>query len=325
VGFAGIATTHSYPETETVKQIIGHCLIMSAVIAGSLPAQQREGRDGAASPPAHRDVRYGPHERHVLDVWLARADEPTPVLVSIHGGGFRAGNKGVDAGLLEEALASGISVVAITYRLSGQAIAPAQFLDAARAIQFIRHKARDWNLDPARIAATGGSAGAGLSLWLGFHEDMADPDSDDPVARQSTRLTAMAVWNAQSSYDPRFIRRLIPENDTYQHPALAQLYGVDLSRLDELPEAKYRLFERTSPLTHLTRDDPPVLLAYPREMDAPITDQGIGIHHPRFGKVLEERMDALGIESRVHTRVRRQEEWPGLAMGFLKKHFGIKR
>ena len=101
-----------------------------------------------------------------MDVWFAKSDKPTPVLVSIHGGGFRGGNKSVDAGLLRECLDSGISVVAINYRLSDEAIAPAQFLDSARAIQFIRHNAAEWNLDSTRFAATGGSAGAGLSLRI---------------------------------------------------------------------------------------------------------------------------------------------------------------
>ena len=85
-----------------------------------------------AQPPTHRDVKYGPHDRNIMDVWLAESDKPTSVLVSIHGGGFRGGNKSVSGGLLTQSLESGISVVAITYRLSDQAIAPAQFLDSAR-------------------------------------------------------------------------------------------------------------------------------------------------------------------------------------------------
>ena len=89
-----------------------------------------------------------------MDVWLARSDRPTPVLVSIHGGGFRGGNKSVGGDILRECLESGISVVAITYRLTDEAMAPAQFLDSARAIQFVRHKAKKWNLDSTRIAAT---------------------------------------------------------------------------------------------------------------------------------------------------------------------------
>ena len=55
------------------------------------------------------------------------------------------------------------------------------------SLQTIRSKAKEWNLDPERIACYGGSAGAGISLWLAFHEDLADPNSDDPIARQSTQ------------------------------------------------------------------------------------------------------------------------------------------
>jgi len=291
--------------------------------------QMREQSNGRrarapATPPTHRDVKYGPHDRNVMDVWLAESDKPTPVLVSIHGGGFRAGNKSVSGGLLSRCLESGISVVAITYRLSDQAIAPAQFLDSARAVQFIRYKAKEWNLDPTRIAATGGSAGAGISLWLGFHDDLADPDNEDPVLRQSTRLTCMAVYNGQTSYDPRFIRKLFPGTNTYQESALAQLFGVDLSKLDQLPEEKYRLFEEVSALPHLTKDDVPVALFYAGTLDTPITNQGIGIHHPRFGRALKEKMDQLGIECQFYTGMPRGDEWIELTMEFVKKHLGAQ-
>ncbi len=286
-----------------------------------------QGRAGNRRPPVrptHPDLKYGPYDRNVMDVWLAESDKPTPVLVSIHGGGFRGGNKSVSGDILKECLESGISVVAITYRLSDEAIAPAQFLDSARAIQFIRHKAKDWNLDPTRMAATGGSAGAGISLWLGFHEDLADPDNEDPVLQQSTRLTCMAVYNGQTSYDPRFIRELFPSTDTYRESALGQLFGVDLSKLDDLPQEKYRLFEEVSALPHLTKDDVPVVLFYGSTMDTPITSQGIGIHHPRFGKALKEKMDQLSIECHVHAGIPRGDEWITLTMDFVKKHLAAQ-
>ncbi len=286
-----------------------------------LARNQRGIGNGRRIAPTYPNVKYGPHERNIMDVWLARSDKPTPVLVSIHGGGFRAGNKSVEPGLLKECLDSGISVAAITYRLSDVAIAPAQFHDAARAIQFIRHNAKQWNLDAERMAATGGSAGAGLSLWLGFHDDLADPNSEDPVLRQSTRLTCMAVYNGQTSYDPRVIRDLFPGTDTYRHPALPQLYGVDFDELDNLPNEKYRLFEEVSALPHLSKDDVPALLMYASDMDTKITSQGIGIHHPRFGKVLKEKMDQLGIECRVETGVRRGDDsFTKLTTAFIRKH-----
>jgi hypothetical protein len=174
------------------------------------------------------------------------------------------------------------------------------------------------------MAATGGSAGAGISLWLGFHEDLADPDNEDPVLRESTRLTCMAVYNGQTSYDPRFIRDLFPNTDTYMHSALAQLYDVDLGKLDDLPQEKYRLFEEVSALPHLTKDDVPVVLFYASGMDTPITNQGIGIHHPRFGKALKEKMDQLGIECLVHAGIPRGDGWTKLIMDFIKKHFGLE-
>jgi acetyl esterase/lipase len=270
--------------------------------------------------PTHANVKYGPHERNVMDVWLAESDKPTPVLVSIHGGGFRGGNKSVAPDLLQACLDAGISVVAITYRLSDVAIAPAQHFDSARAVQFTRSKAKEWNLDPERFAATGGSAGAGLSMWLAFHDDLADPKNDDPVLHESTRLRCAAVFNGQTSYDPRVIRDLFPGTDTFQHPALSQLYDVDLTKLDDLPKEKYQLFEQVSAINHLSKDDVPVLLAYASNYDTPISSQGIGIHHPKFGTMLKEKMDPLGIECQVHTNVGRGENQTKLTFEFIKKH-----
>ncbi|MCC6126003.1 MAG: alpha/beta hydrolase [Pirellulales bacterium] len=296
------------------------------LVAAAIALAQRPdgGRQRAPSPPpTHPDVKYGPHARNVMDAWLAKSEKSAPVLVSIHGGGFRGGNKSVAPGLLTECLRSGISVVAITYRLSDEAKAPAQFLDSARAIQFIRSKAKEWNLDGSRIAATGGSAGAGISLWLGFHDDLADPKSEDPVLRQSTRLACMAVFNGQTSYDPRFIRKLFPEADIYKEGALAKLFDIDPDDLDRLPKAKYELFEECSPITHLTKDDAPAMLIYRSTMETPIANHGIGIHHPRFGKALKDKMDALGIECRV-VAGRPQPGETGDMMNFVKKHFGMK-
>ena len=227
--------------------------------------------------------------------------------------------------LLDECLKSGISVVAITYRLSDEAKAPAQFLDSARAIQFIRSKAKEWNLDPSRIAATGGSAGAGISLWLGFHDDLADPKSEDPVLRQSTRLTCMAVTNGQTSYDPRFIRESVSGNRHLQGRSVGEAVRHGPEQPGPSAQGKVQAVRGMSPITHLTKDDAPVLLIYDKTMDTPITNQGIGIHHPKFGKALKEKMDALGIECQVATGVQLgNEELHKLIMDFVKRHFGMK-
>lgn len=285
------------------------------------------GRGGDKPAPDMKDVSYGPHERNVLDLWQGRTEVPAPLLVFIHGGGFSSGSKEVmPAGILKACLAEGISVASISYRLSQHAPFPAPMLDGARAIQFLRSKAREYKIDPKRIAASGGSAGAGMSLWLGFHDDLASPDSDDPILRQSSRLTCMAVMGAQSTYDPRWIRRNISPA-TASHPALLPFYGLKRNELDS-PKA-YSLYEEASPITHLTKDDPPAWLFYSDE-DKPVPQDakpGAGIHHPAFGRLLKEKMIALGIECVVrHASDYRgkgnpQELAQNELVSFLKRQF----
>src|SRR5437867_6759457 len=159
-------------------------------------------------------VAYGNHPRQVLDFFQAKSAKPTPVVFYIHGGGWQGGDKRINP---QPFLAKGISVVAINYRYVKNGVeenvkppVKAPLEDAARALQFVRSKAAEWNLDKKRIGATGGSAGACSSLWLAFHDDMADPKSSDPIARESTRLYCAAVIGAQVSLDPKELREWMP-------------------------------------------------------------------------------------------------------------------
>ena len=176
------------------------------------------------------NVRYGPHDRNVLDLWQAKPKPgqtaPAPLVVFFHGGGFRNGDKSsIPAWLVSTCLDAGISVASANYRLSQTAPFPAPMLDGARAIQFVRFKANELGIDPGRIAASGSSAGAGIALWVGFHDDLADPRSDDPIARQSSRVACLGVDGAQTSYDPRFIKETIGGR-AHEHPALRSFYGI---------------------------------------------------------------------------------------------------
>jgi len=271
------------------------CIATSLQAATTRPASPP-----ALPPPDISNEHYGPHERNVLDLWKADSAQPTPLLIYIHGGGFIAGDKSsLSADLLKRCREVGISVAAINYRYSKQASFPAPFMDCARAVQFLRLHASEWNLDPKHFACTGGSAGAGMSLWLAFHDDLADPHNEDPVLRESTRLSCVAVTAAQCSYDPRFIREQIGGR-AWQHPALPILYGLTPGDYDD-PKA-YKMYQEASAINFLTSDDPPVFLFY-TEPDVPLpadSKPGAGIHHPKFGKVLKEKMDALKIECVLH-------------------------
>jgi len=268
-----------------------------AVFFVASPAWAQQPKAGRTLPaPDVSNAAYGPHERNVLDLWKAKSDRPAPLVVFIHGGGFRAGDKSQLApGLLARCLEAGISVAALNYRLSQQAPFPAPMLDGARAVQYLRSRASEWNLDAKRVAATGGSAGAGISLWLAFHDDLADPTSSDPIARQSTRLSSAAVLGAQASYDPRWIKRVVGGR-AHEHPALMPFYGLKPDELDS-PRA-HKMYDEASPINYVTPDDPPVFLFY-NEPKGPLPDNaqpGQGIHHPKFGEALKGKLDPLKIE-----------------------------
>ena len=175
----------------------------------------------SSKKPDIDNQKYGPSASNVLDLWQAKSNHPTPLVIYIHGRGFMAGDKSqvLDHRLIDECRQAGISVASINYRLSAEALAPAAMYDSARAVQFLRSKAKEWNLDPTRICLTGGSAGGGISLWIGFHDDLADPQSKDPIARESTRVTCIAPFNTQTTYDPRVLKTII-KSDEYKHPAL---------------------------------------------------------------------------------------------------------
>lgn len=248
----------------------------------------------ALPPPQIADARYGAHERNVLDLWQAKSARPTPVVVFFHGGGYVAGSKkNLSPRLLPLLLAEGISVAAINYRYVSTHPFPAPMLDGARAVQFLRHNARQWNLDPRFIGGMGGSAGASMALWLGYHDDLANIDHADPVARQSSKLQAMAVHGAQTSNDPRVISKLIGEAAA-RHPSGKLFYRMIGDRTDSV-EAD-RVYKEASPVHHLSAGDPPALLIYSEpDRDIPADAKpGTGIHSPRFGKLLLERCAQVG-------------------------------
>jgi acetyl esterase len=280
--------------------VLSAALVVCSALAWQEPHSKNGPRPYALAPDV-ANARYGPNERNLLDLWKARTGPPAPIVVFIHGGGFTAGDKtGVPQPLLKQCLEAGIAVATINYRYSTIAPYPAPMEDGARAVQFIRLHAKEWNINPQAVACSGGSAGAGISEWIGFHDDMAQPHSDDPVKRQSTRLSAVGVVNAQISYDPRFIAKVVNE-DTGRHPALARLFGVPQGEDVMKAKDKFRLYEDGAPLTHLNAGDPPAFLFYSRELHLPPADLGEGIHSPAFGLYLKERMDKLGIECVVRT------------------------
>jgi acetyl esterase/lipase len=229
-------------------------------------------------------------------------------------------------------LDAGISVASINYRFVGQAAADgveppveACLTDAARALQFLRSKAEELNIDKKRIGATGGSAGGATTLWLALHDDLADPKSDDPVARQSTRLRAAAPGQAQTSLDPKQMREWIPEI-TYG----AHAFGIQ-RREDR--EAQFQAFlaereallakgwiQEYSPYELVSADDPPIFQNYRgRGIEEAPGETGWKTHSPLFGIGLKRRLDEVGVENYLTYDGKPAEKYGNAAEFFIAK------
>jgi len=249
----------------------------------------------AQTEPTFRDISYGPHERHKLDVWQAKSDAPAPLVIFIHGGGWHGGEKtDAPAKLVNFLVERGVSVASINYRFTSAAPLPGPVHDAARAVQFLRSKAGEWKLDPQRFGAYGVSAGATSALWLAYHDDLADARHADPVARLSTRLQAAVGLSPQTCLEPEIITAWIGEQ-VLNHPMIARAVGA--KKLDEMkkPRAEWRaLLREFSPITHVSAGDPPVLISNPRVDPLPAASAGSAIHHAIFGVKLKEKADLAG-------------------------------
>lgn len=252
----------------------------------------------AAPAPTHADAAYGGHERHVLDFWRAEGEGPRPLVVFIHGGGFTGGDKSKwrESNDLRKLLDAGISCAAINYRFRKDAPVQDILKDAARAVQFLRHKAEAWGVDKSRVAAWGGSAGAGTSLWLGSRDDLAEPGSADPVSRESSRVQAVVLSATQATYDlTRWEAFLGPANpDWWTSPnEAAEFYHFREMADLQTPEAALVLRE-CDMLSWINRGDAPVFVSNTHP-DGPSANRGHYLHHPAHAREIARHCGKAGV------------------------------
>jgi len=261
---------------------------------GSLPPLTHSAEPPPPLQPTLADVAYGPDERTKLDLYQAQVDGPRPLLMFIHGGGWTAGDKRERLPDLRPFLQRGISIAAINYRLCPKHPLPAPVHDAARSLQFLRARAAEFQINPQRVAAMGQSAGACTSMWLLLHDDLADPDSPDPVARQSTRLVAAVAFAGQTSIESRELEQWLGPQ-VLQHRMLWLSVGEPTLASALAKSDRHRpVFREFSPIHHVDRDDPPLLMIYSTDAALPARDASHGIHHPQLGVRLKAESDRCG-------------------------------
>jgi len=264
-------------------------------------AKKAPAYDTSVPKPTLTNIRYGKHERNVLDFWKASSRKPTPLVFVIHGGSWTGNSKEIIQRFVDvpALLKEGISVVAINYRF----VQPAEgvnppvktpLYDAARALQFVRSKANEWNIDRTRIGAAGGSAGACSCLWLAYHDDLADLTSADPVTHESTRFCCVGVMFPQTTLDPKQMKEWTP-NSTYGGHAFGK---KNFAQFLAERESILPWIAEYSPYALVSADDPPACLFY-RRPPAIGKNQKDPTHTANFGVKLQEHCVEFGVKCEV--------------------------
>jgi acetyl esterase/lipase len=235
-----------------------------------------------------------------LDLYLpADASGPVPVVVFLHGGGWRLGSRRVagpayagDEPFAEVARA-GVAVASLDYRLSGEAIWPAQLHDAKAAVRFLRARAGELGVDPVRIAAWGESAGGHLAELLGLTAD--DPELEGAVGATgpSSAVSAVVAWYAPSDVAAvaadQGIDPMAPDSRE------AQLLGAP-------PPCVPRLAAQASPVSHVSAAAPPFLLLHGG------ADRFVGCGQ---SERLHAALAAAGADAELHTYDGADHMWLG--------------
>ena len=243
---------------------------------------------GAEQSPL--ELAYGADPRQKLNLYRPAKACPCPLVMFVHGGGWWNGDKKhTPKSDIDRFLSKGIAYAAINYRNLNEAARDGLFppvlgplQDTRRALQFLRLNAKELGLDGGRMAVYGSSAGGFNALWLGLHPDQADPGSDDPVARMSTRITVAGAADAQTSIDPAQMRAWVGAGLNYGGHA----FGLPESEFDTFfaRRKEYeRHFHSLSPAALARPDAPPVILIYTGWKQASERKHMDFVHSPAFG------------------------------------------
>ncbi|MCL9981958.1 MAG: alpha/beta hydrolase [Erythrobacter sp.] len=209
--------------------------------------------------PDHADLAYAAlSPAQTLDIYLPEGNGPFPLVINIHGGGFKMGDKDMlDAPIAKALLAKGIAVASIDYRLSGEARFPAAIEDAKAAVRFLRANAVQYRLDPDRFLVFGQSAGGNLASLIGTTGNAAvfdNPALGNPGV--SSKVVAVIDWFGPSDFSLLDTHALAqgcpPDHGAADSPESAYL-GAPIGLVPDKVTA-------ANPITYIDADDPPFLL-----------------------------------------------------------------
>ncbi|NOS57467.1 MAG: alpha/beta hydrolase [Cyclobacteriaceae bacterium] len=270
-----------------------------------------------------KDIAYDSKDRTQFDIWLPTSSTPTGLVIYVHGGGFTSGDKdfvyAVQSGGVWDfpsdirfLLQNNIAFATIRYTLlspTGETQGIKKSMaDVRRALQYIRSRASDFNIDKSKIILAGNSAGAGTSLWIAFNNEFADVSNSDPVLRESTRVKGVVARETQSSYniEDRWVNNVFVDYSLTWSQILAnetgniqKIYGVSSNaQYESAAIDTYRA--EVDMLSLLSADDPEIWINNTlRDVVNPYNPFSADIpsHHAFHARELKKRADAVGVKN----------------------------
>lgn len=236
----------------------------STSAAGGRPAggKMGGGLPTTVAQPQYPDLAYAslsPTQK--LDLYLPEGDGPFPLVILVHGGGFMMGDKADAMGKagVDQLLAAGYAVASINYRLSSEALAPAQIQDLKTAVRFLRANAAQYRLNPDKFGAWGGSAGGSLVALLGTSCGVAALEGAElGYADQSSCVQAVVDHYGPTDFlqmDAQFAGTSCPATHDAADSPESLLVGAPIQRVPEAVQA-------VNPITYVSADDAAFLIQH---------------------------------------------------------------
>tara|TARA_Y200000002_G_C22591397_1_gene625363 strand:- start:66 stop:1004 length:939 start_codon:yes stop_codon:yes gene_type:complete len=253
-----------------------------------------------------KNIDYGKKERNKLDLLIPNSKYKTPLVIYLHGGGYRGGKKEnsykrKNLELISKILNQNIAYATINYSfLNNNDGLLSSLEDSKKALQFLKFHSNKYNIDKEKIIIWGVSSGANSALWLGLSDDMAEIGSNDLVSAESTSVQGIISISGAHSFNSDNWKRMIKIDDKIfdlMIKGFLKYPGVDVEKwLINYKDKKYQ--ENIDYYNFMDPSDPPIFVANYGTLKPKNIFQFN--HHPLHAKYLKQRADSLNIKNVVH-------------------------
>lgn len=279
-----------------------------ACLLGGMLTCVSAGAAEKAEVDVKNDIVYATVDGEELKLDLATPkglDHPVPAIVVIHGGGWSAGKRQDMTPIMKQSAEHGFVSATISYRLTPKHRFPAQIEDAKAAVRYLRAHADELKIDPKRIGALGGSAGAHLAMMLGTLDSADGMEGNGGNPEQSSKVQAVVSFVGPTN--------LVRPSYTDIQESILEAF------LDCKPLANADACRRASPITYVNAGDAPTLLFFGTK--DPLIDVGNAVE-------MSDALTKAGVPGRVELIVGAQHGWGGsemertidASMSFFQQH-----